>query len=54
MSSSLPTVLLLGLFVLGRLLRPVRVVELEICVAFRSIFLRFLTSRCLPLLRVGQ
>ena len=49
MSSFLPTVLFLGLFVLVRLLSPVRAGEPGIYVVFGSILLRFLASRCLLL-----
>jgi len=54
MSSSLPTVPFLGLFVLRRLLCPVRAGEPGICVVFGSILLRFLLSRCLPVLKGGD
>jgi len=54
MSSSLPTVLFLGLIVLGRLLCPVHASQPGIFVVFGSILLRFLASRCLPLLRGGN
>jgi len=54
MSSFLPTVLFLGLSMFGRLLCPVRVNELGICVVSESTLLRFLGSYYLPLLRGGK